>query len=253
MEYLRGLRRLREDPDWLRKVGIGSLLLLSSLILPIVGQVIVFGWGALIVRRAVAGQQTPLPRLELEFDSLGRLFGTGLKVFLAFLIWGLPVGLVVGAGAICLQMSIVFGSMVEPAGAPAWTGVVAVGAALVGLPVLAIVGLLLSLPAQMSMLRAELSDDLNRAMQFREVLDMTKKVLRELIVGSIILAVVQMVMVFASVLLCWLPLLPCLVAMTVARAHFASQLYELYLARGGSPLPMGPLDLDAGPAATSSA
>ncbi|UJR82618.1 DUF4013 domain-containing protein [Sandaracinus amylolyticus] len=238
MDYLRGLRRLREDPDWLSKIGVGSLLLLSASIIPFLGQIVLAGWGAVMVRRAVSGTETPMPRLDLDFDYLGKLLSTGFKAFLAMMIWGLPAGILIGTGVACLYAGAI-ATMIGGAAAGGDGGMGGLGALCafgVGFPLLIAVSIVLQLPAQMAGIRAELADDLNAGLQFREVLDMTKLVMRELVIGSLVLAFVQWLMMVGSMLLCGLPLIPCMVAMVVARAHFAAQLYQKYVERGGAPL-----------------
>lgn len=248
MDYLRGLRRLREDPDWLSKIGVGSLLLLSAWVIPFLGQVVLAGWGAVIVRRAVSGQETPLPRLELDFDYLGKLLGGGFKVFLAGLIWGLPATILIMSGVFCLYFGAVFTAIGgAAAGGEAGAGLGGLGmlcAFGVGFPLLMLVSLLIQMPAQMAVIRAELADDLNGALQFGPVLEMTRLVLRELVIGSLVLAFVQWVMMAGSMLLCGLPLIPCTVAMIVARSHFAAQLYQRYLEKGGTAIPLAHPEVD---------
>ncbi|MDQ3037474.1 MAG: DUF4013 domain-containing protein [Myxococcota bacterium] len=231
------MRRLREDPDWLSKIGVGSLLLLSATFIPFLGQIVLTGWGAVTLRRAVRGNEQPLPRLDLDFDYLGKLLGTGFKALLAAMIWGIPAGLLIGVGFVCLYAGMMM-SIVGAASAGGETGTAfaAVCAMGVGFPLLMIFSIVLGLPAQMAAIRAELSDDLNPALQFGEVLEMTKRVFRELVIGSLVLAFVQWLFVMGSLLLCGLPLIPAMVAMVVARAHFAAQLYELYVERGGQPI-----------------
>lgn len=248
MDYLRGLRRLREDPDWLSKIGVGSLLLLSASIIPFLGQIVLTGWGAVMVRRAVGGQEAPMPRLDLDFDYLGKLLGAGFKVFLAAMIWGLPAGILIASGVMCLYFGAIFTAIGgAAAGGDAGAGLGGMGmlcAFGVGFPLLMFFSLLVQLPAQMAAIRAELADDLNAALQLGAVLDMTKRVFRELLIGSIVLAFVQWLMTMGSLLLCGLPLIPCAVAMIVARAHFAAQLYQRYLETGGEALTVAHPEVD---------
>jgi hypothetical protein len=240
MDYLRGLRVLREDPEWLSKIGVGSLLLLSGAFIPLLGQISLTGWNAVILRRAVAGQSQTLPRLDLDFDYLGKLLGCGFKAFLAAFIWGIPAAVLIVTAVGCLYvgalMTAVGGAAAggDAGGALGGMGMLCVMG--VGYPALMFFAILAGLPAQVAAMRAELADDLNAALQFREVLDMTKRVLRELLIGTLVLAFVQWIFVMGSLLLCGLPLLPAMVAMLVARAHFAAQLYDLYVQRGGAPI-----------------
>jgi hypothetical protein len=238
VEYLRGFSRLRQDPDWLSKVGVGSLLIFSSFIIPIIGQVALAGWAAMIMRRATQGLDSPLPRLDLDFDYLGKLVGTGFKAFLATLLWTLPVSFLIGGTVACLYFGMFFG--VAAAGDQG--GLVFLCLMGVALPLVSIFAIVASMPAQMALIRAEVADDLNQAMRFGDVMEMTKKVARELIIGGFVLGFVQWLMMVGSLLLCYLPLIPSLVVMAVVRAHFGAQLYQLYLERGGTPVPVGPLE-----------
>ncbi len=240
MDYLRGLRLFREDPEWVSKVLIGSVLMLSAGVIPLLGHIVLIGWSAAIVRRAALGRETPLPRLDFDLDDLTKLLGTGFKILVAMLLWSLPATLLIGSGVMCLYLGAffaVFGG--AAAGGDAGAGIGGMGllcAFGVGLPLLMLFGLLVQLPMQMAAIRVELSDNLNSALEFGVVLEMTKRVLRELVIGSLVLAFVQWLMMMGSLLLCGLPIIPCTILMMIARAHFAAQLYQRYLERGGAPI-----------------
>lgn len=86
-----GFRFFFEDPDWIRKILIGGVFTLLSVV--IVGGVFVAGYGVHLLRRVVRGEPRPLP----EWDELGRLFGDGLRAFGLYLVHILAVGLVPAA------------------------------------------------------------------------------------------------------------------------------------------------------------
>ena len=73
MEYLRGWRAMRQDPQWTNKVLIASVLALSAMCIPVFGQLVLTGWAALMLRRAVSGQDSPLPRMDFDFDYFMKL------------------------------------------------------------------------------------------------------------------------------------------------------------------------------------
>jgi hypothetical protein len=75
-----------EDPDWLKKLGIGALLM----IIPIVGWLIVAGWGIEITRRIINHDPQPLP----EWTDFGGFLMKGLKVFVIGFVYSLPVILI---------------------------------------------------------------------------------------------------------------------------------------------------------------
>jgi len=251
IESLRGLRVLREDPEWLSKLGVASVLLLSGCVVPLLGQVAVLGWVALILRRFAAGQERPLPRLNFELDYLGKLVATGFKPFMVLFLWTLPCSMLLGTIMACTWVGLMMvaartGARMVAAGAagPLAGLQTLVSCALPALLMIAALLLLLAqIPAQMALLRAELTDDLSEAFRFREVIQMTRLVFRELLLSSLVLAVVHLGLSLFSMLLCGLPLIPLTAAMMVAGAHVRAQLYKLYLERGGEPLAMAPLDV----------
>ncbi|MBI9048495.1 MAG: DUF4013 domain-containing protein [Anaerolineaceae bacterium] len=82
MDFGRSFSFVFEDSDWLKKVGIMALVTL----IPVIGQFVLIGWGAEIIRRVVRGADTPLP--ELDF---GEQLGDGFKLFVIALVYSLPI------------------------------------------------------------------------------------------------------------------------------------------------------------------
>lgn len=86
MEFGRAFTYITQDPEWLKKVGIAAGLML----IPIVGWIIVGGWGLEITRRVIHDDPTPLP----DWADFGNFAILGLKGFVVGLVFGLPGGLV---------------------------------------------------------------------------------------------------------------------------------------------------------------
>jgi hypothetical protein len=254
VEYLRGLRRIPRDPDWVSKILMGCLLLAGGLVVPIIGAIVgaltLRGWSSLALRRAVRGEESPvLPPLEPDFDYCGKLVVTGLKASLAWLAWMLPVLLVVMPAGVCglLGAAAAIIAALEPSDADAAIGIGMIAFYAIGLVILWGTLLLLSSPAQIAMIRVEVADDLDAGLALRPVLETTRTVLRELVLGSIVLALVQIGASIVSLPFCGLPLMPVTVAMHIARAHLGAQLYLLSVERGGAPLAIGPTSYVAVP------
>ncbi len=251
MEYLRGWRAMRQDPQWMGKVGVGTLLVLSAMCIPVVGQVVLLGWSSLMLRRAVSGVDAPMPRLELDFDYLGKLLNVGFKGFLARLLWSLPamlIGMVCGCG-----MYVAMGGAVAAVGVGASAGG-DVGAGLGGLGAICVmfgafalfwvVIVAVSMPMQVAMLRAELSDDVNLAMRFKDVMAMTRLLAKELIVGYFVMSAIGMVGALFGLITLYIGLFPVIVVLTIIQTYYSAELYKVYLQKGGQPLPIGPLDVE---------
>ncbi len=77
-----GLRFFFRDPQWGRKLLIGGLLQLT-----LIGGIPLAGWALEIQRRALRGENEPLP----EWDDWGKYIVDGLKMWLVQVVWGLPL------------------------------------------------------------------------------------------------------------------------------------------------------------------
>lgn len=246
MDYLKGYKVFRNDPEWMRKIGIGTLLLLSAMVIPIAGQVVLVGWQALILRRAVAGQDAPLPRLDFDLNYLGKLLGTGFKAFIVRFLWGLPVGILAGALFVCIYfgiLAVALGGAATDVGEAAGIGMMCcTGAAfLIFVPLVVV----LSIPGGVAAMRAELTDDLNQGLRLREVLDFTKQMFRPLFVGSLALWLVGALLGVLGLLACYVGAFFVAVIGMVAQAHLYAQVYRAWLEQGGEPLPIAATDVGA--------
>ena len=84
MDIGRAFSFVFQDPRWVSKIAIGSLLIL----IPIFGWFVVYGYAMRVLRLvATEGTDLPLP----EWDSLGELFVEGFRGFAVFFVWYLPV------------------------------------------------------------------------------------------------------------------------------------------------------------------
>ena len=80
-----------QDEDWLKKLAIGAVLVLTG-----IGMIPVLGWMMEIIRRAKDGDYS-LP----EWSDFGTLFVDGLKAMAIGLIWAIPaivIGGCIGGG-----------------------------------------------------------------------------------------------------------------------------------------------------------
>ena len=133
LDFVRCLRLVTEDPDWIKKVLIGGgFVLLSGML---VGLPFVLGYYGRVVRNAAAGQSRPLP----DWDDLGGLFGEGLQLLAVYLGHVLGVFVLVAAlGCVVMLPAMLVGGLGRRDAADAI-------AALSGLGILAVYGLMMVL------------------------------------------------------------------------------------------------------------
>lgn len=83
MDIALALTFVTKDEAWLKKVLIGGLVSL----IPIVGFLILYGYGVRIARNVISGVPNPLP----EWDDIGGDLSRGFFLAVGSLIWALPI------------------------------------------------------------------------------------------------------------------------------------------------------------------
>lgn len=91
MDVGRSFTFVTKDPDWVKKVLVGGVIvLLGSIVFPIA--FILTGYQLAIVRRVYDGADVPLP----EWDDIGGYFVRGLLASVGLIIWTLPLVVLFG-------------------------------------------------------------------------------------------------------------------------------------------------------------
>ncbi|MFW6049850.1 MAG: DUF4013 domain-containing protein [Myxococcota bacterium] len=244
MDYLRGFKIFRDDPEWKNKLLVGTVLGAITVFIPVLGlvaAVVLYGWGTLLLRQAVRGQELPLPALGFDLDQWIKLLGVGLKPFLVALIWLIPVMLISGVLLAC-------GYGVGFAAAMGGTNAGADAGPLVGLCigfswlVAVVLGLVLGVPAAVAGMRTALTDDFSYGLQLQPVLDFCKAHLRELLVGILLISLISGAI---SSLTCGIGGAVLAAPAAAAYALLMAQIYGQWVQAGGAPLPVAPHVLEA--------
>jgi len=85
MDYVGSVTYVAQDKDWLKKIGMGALMALLSIVL--VGSWALTGWAMEAFRRVARGAEEKLP----DWDDFVGYIGQGLKFFVVTLVWSLPM------------------------------------------------------------------------------------------------------------------------------------------------------------------
>ena len=86
MDLEHSLKFILEDENWIKKVLIGAVLMITG-----IGSLAVTGYLAEVARRSADNEEKLLP----EWDDIGRYFMLGLKYMAIAFIWSLPVILLI--------------------------------------------------------------------------------------------------------------------------------------------------------------
>ena len=79
IDIARALTFIKDDPDWIKKLLIGSLMMIAAMFF--IGTPFLIGYFQRTIRRTVDGEACPLP----DWDDWGGIFVDGLKVFAVIL------------------------------------------------------------------------------------------------------------------------------------------------------------------------
>ena len=222
MRYLRGWSVLKQDPDWRRKIGVLALALLSTLVIPLAGQILVQGWFALLLRQVVQGREAPLPRIDFDFNYLGKVLGAGFKPFIVGFLWAMPVAVIaaiyVVLGYAVIIMAAVAGDEESLVLAAACFGV--------GLLLLIPILVVCQLPAAVAGLKAELADDLSAGLRLDEVLAFTRANLGVLFRGALVFTGVGLVFGAVGLLFCYVGVFPVAVTIGALWNVFLADVYR---------------------------
>jgi hypothetical protein len=210
----------REPAGWFYLLCVGGVH---------IGLIVFLGYGFEIIESLHRHKDSRYP--DFDMNRLMDYLLRGLWVFLVRLVAGIPVGMIVAFLYIAVW--------VATAAAPDKYRGIVLG---IGLPLFFIVVLLLSMAVSLVIvpltLRAGLTQDFGQAFSLAFIKDFIKRVWLETILQGLFMAATGFVLMLAGLLLCFIGIYPAAALMTFAEFHLLYQLYELYLERGGTPIPL---------------
>lgn len=202
MDIGKSLSYIFEDPRWLTKVAIGTVVLIvSSLLTPILigilGYFIFMGYSLDVVRNVRRGVQYPMPEWQ---DRWVEWMVLGIKLAALLFIWSLP--------AILITFPMIFGGVLLDNQGTEWLGIMLL-AGLTCLMILWVVIVTLVSPA--IYIRLAETEDFSSGLQFGDILSFTRQHLSDVIIATIVFWAVSMVVGFlgglAGLVLCGVGLL----------------------------------------------
>ncbi len=233
MEYMRAYNYIFENPQWTSSVLWGFLCILSTAIIPVLGQLVFMGYQWEVTESLHRTRGTRYPTFDVNrfADYLGR----SIWPFLVNLIVAIPMMFII-------MIAYVLGILIVG-------GLASLGGEDLG-PVLAGVGFLifficfLGLIMAMTlfifpfMIRAGLSQDFNQSFNFAWAKSFVSKTWLEMLLMTLFMMITGSMLMFVGVLALCIGMYAAMAVVFLAAAHFNYQLYQLFLSRGGEPIPL---------------
>lgn len=236
MNYQASISDFFKSPKW----GMNCLLGAVSLLIPIVGPLVLSGWHVTVLwaRRNDENLANAPP---FDFDCFVKYLERGLWPFLVSMVSSLvlvPVMMVFMIGPILLS-----GAM--EAGRRGHGEFPVAMAVCMAIYVVAICGFnLLMVPLN---LRATITQDFARAFDFGFVRKFLSLVWVDLLMSLLFMMLLGVCLVIIAVITCYIGMFFVMPVFLFSWHHLQKQLYQLYLARGGEPVPLSPKLQDGPP------
>ncbi len=199
IDFGRAFTFVREDPDVVKKILIGAVFALLSLIL--VGSFFLGGYLVRLIQRTTRGEPLPLP----EWDDFGGLFQDGLKIVGAYLAYTLGLYLLVGCpfGMLLIAFSAASGGRGSMGGIEALFALAGVG--LYGFLLLGSLVVAIYLPA--AIVRLSLGGEFRAAFQVKDNFAFIRRNLVNYLL-SLVLYLVGAIIAEVGILLCCVGIFP---------------------------------------------
>jgi predicted Zn finger-like uncharacterized protein len=215
VRYLRAYQYIFENPKWVTNVLLLAVCYLIPVVGPLVGSGYLFDLTEWISTRGDAGYP------DFDFGRFGKYLMRGLWPFLVSLILYLPVWMILGV--VGVAMAFVLPDIVQH---------------LYALVEYVVLLLLLPLAMMPLWLRTGLSQSLDLGATFQFAQDFFKRVGKEAVVGQLFMTFSGVVLSLLGFMLCCVGVYAALAVTVMAYANLYAQLYQLYLQRGGQPIPL---------------
>jgi hypothetical protein len=235
LRYFESFQYIFAHPEWTTSVLLAAVCML----IPVLNQILMQGYMFEIVEsfHRYPGHLYP----KFDFNRFSQYLMRGVWPFLV----GMIVGFIVQMPLFCGVYGVFVAGMIAfSAGGGRESGEAAM---LIMMPcmylsIFAII-IIVQILAAPFLLRAGLSQDFAQSFKFNWVMDFLKKMWLELILAQLFLGVVTLFVVIPlSCATLLIGLLPLGAMVFMAHGHLLWQIYTIYLARGGEPIPLKPWD-----------
>lgn len=220
VDYFEAYGKVFENQNWFVNiliVGIGNFI-------PIIGPMVLAGFGATIVNEKSTGQTNSYP--DFNLNKFGEYLIRGFWIFLVVLVAALCIAPVAAIAAMVMGALQASGN-----NALALLGFLIYFVAMIG------INILTGLAIIPLFLRAGLMSSFSEAFDLAWLKDFISKMWVEQIIGAILLAVISWIVMLVGLIALCIGMIPAAGVVMIAYCNFVTQLYQVYIGRGGQPIP----------------
>jgi hypothetical protein len=227
MQYLRVFNYLFEHPNWMMTL----LLLAVCMFIPVIGALLCIGYQFVVAEALIRSRGQSFP--EFDFNQFTAYLMRGLWPWLVSLIVSFVV-------VIPFQIVIFIGMFCFMGLASAGEEMAVIGMLLffvfmfVAILAMTLVMMLIMTPMLM---RSGLAQEFGEGFRFAWIKDFIARTWKEMLLFSLVMSLGGMLLVMVGYMVFCVGAYAAIALIFVAQAHMYYQLYELYLARGGEPIP----------------
>lgn len=231
MNYTASVSDFFKSPKWMMNMLLGGLCTL----IPVVGPIVTKGW--LITGFWGREEERFETFPDFDFNQFGKYLERGLWPFLVTLVSSLVLSMVLSFCTVPIMMlpSLFLSGHNSEAGGCAAAVMVMMMVAFYLVMAVAIMFVLTPLT-----LKASITQDFASAFDFTFAKRLISLTWKEMAIGSLFLAVSSVVLVCLGMLVFCIGVYFAIVVVYFSWMHLHKQLYQLYLSRGGEPIPLSP-------------
>ncbi len=240
LEFWRAFSFVTEHRKWMQNILLATVIQQ----VPIVGGLVFYGYLYDMVKGMHNGPdpEKKEPYLEFKLDHFADLLSKGVAPFVAMLIATLGMLFMMFFFALIISIPIAIVVALVAFGIAQATGEDVSKVMEAAAPVAGMVSIFLSLPlvglfTRPMIMRAGLTQKIGEAFKFGFVMDFVKRTWKEQLKAAFFMVFMGPLVLVLGMLLCFVGMYPAVTWTWYAYAHFDYQIYEIYLARGGEPVP----------------
>ena len=211
------------------------LMLTVLLFIPVVGQIVMYGWQCEILQRLERRHPKPIP--EFTFSDFTHYLSRGVTPFVTQMILTIPFSMVFGflGGVIGVVGAVAARAAPHTRGQPPVLLLVIYGSvilmSMLSAPFIAIL-------MNAGLVRAELSEELGKTLSFSGIWGYIKKTWLTTLGASFVYGMMASIVIFLGLICCYFGVFPAAIIVGTGMVHLRFQIYQKYLARGGEPIPV---------------